>query len=329
MNDLPTFADFEKRLDAFHGSLVHTPIFDRKTSEKPEKDENYTSEIYDPPGYLEIYKNTIKKKISIPLNRTQEPPDRSGTEIEGFSTKSRARLRHTAINAFPDLISQFCMTYHNYWPIDGRELKNQISKFKKRLRRKYSGIAFLYIYEFQTRNAPHVHFFMSIPATVKDRHWLAEAWNDIADPGNQVHLKWHRDRVEKKNGYSSFIPWEMGSGSYLCKYLEKDHQKAVPDGFRKMGRFWGCSRGLVPPPDVVCVSDLDKGFIPESGNLKPSTFIIRSIGRYHEKQNPYMLKFFPRSRFRDRHSYSVLTGAPVFWQLISYLSKSNYNQASP
>jgi hypothetical protein len=43
----------------------------------------------------------------------------------------------------------------------------------------------------------------------------------------------------------------MFTGSYLCKYLDKQHQKAIPEGFRCFGRWWGNSRKLVEDPAVA------------------------------------------------------------------------------
>lgn len=49
----------------------------------------------------------------------------------------------------------------------------------------------------------------------------------------------------------------MGSATYLCKYLDKEAQKAVPEGFVNFGRFWGNSRTLVPAPITVTIEDVD------------------------------------------------------------------------
>ena len=51
------------------------------------------------------------------------PPDRSDSSINSFSEASRRRLRFRALNAFPALISQFGLTYHENWPSDGRICK--------------------------------------------------------------------------------------------------------------------------------------------------------------------------------------------------------------
>jgi len=45
-------------------------------------------------------------------NQSALPPDRSSQALQGFSDKSRARLRHLAENSTRPLISQFGLIYH-------------------------------------------------------------------------------------------------------------------------------------------------------------------------------------------------------------------------
>ena len=72
--------------------------------------------------------------------------------------------------------------------------------------------------EFQTkRQVPHFHFFFSLPATREFQRFLANSWNRITKE-SETHLVWH---LHHKN----FFKWNMGSGSYLTKYLEKEAQK--------------------------------------------------------------------------------------------------------
>ena len=91
------------------------------------------------------------------------PPDRSNSEIQGFSTKSQRRLREAAINSSLPLIFQFCATYAKYWPIDGREAKRQLDNFLKAIRCKFPTVGYLWALEFQTRNAPIFIFSSPFP----------------------------------------------------------------------------------------------------------------------------------------------------------------------
>jgi len=52
------------------------------------------------------------------------------------------------------------------------------------------------------------------------------------------------------------LDWDMKGAGYLRKYMSKEAQKCVPGGFGWVGRFWGCSRGLVPDPVTIEADDL-------------------------------------------------------------------------
>lgn len=83
--------------------------------------------------------------------------------MNGFSDKSRARLRHVAENSALPLISQFSLTYHHEFPDYGRTCKAHLNAFLTFLRRIIPGIGNLWLAEFQRRNAPHFHLFLTIP----------------------------------------------------------------------------------------------------------------------------------------------------------------------
>jgi hypothetical protein len=266
---------------------------------------------------IEVFPASIRVKR--PFNgQKPTPPDRSGSGLQGFSDKSRSRLRFTAANSAHVLRSQFCCTYHDYWPIDGREFKRHLDRFLTAARRAFPFLSYLWVAEFQTRNAPHAHVFLDLPATAENRDILAHIWSRIVDPSDPSLLAFH---CHSKN----MIEWKMGSGSYLCKYLDKQHQKAIPDGFRNFGRWWGNSRGLVPDPDTITPADLQDEFPQvdeETGEIhegNPTAYLVRIVGRYHEKKNS-------RSWFRrTSRSATVLTGAPIFRQALEYLRRTRGN----
>ena len=353
LENLPTFAEFERRLDAFNGTLVSSPISQHFFSEprinrtflkteplkgkpKPQlfneitnkKTDHYQPVSSENKSYFEIYKKTLKKKIPFKGDINLKAPDRKETQIKELSSQSKQRLMFTSVNAFPVLCSQFVATYHNYVPIDGKELKRHLNSFLQRIRYRFPGVGYLWVLEFQGRGVPHFHIFLTIPATDENWKYLGKTWNRIADKTSKDHLKWHSERITKKKGkeYKALIDWSMGSGSYLCKYLYKDYQKEVPAGFRNVGRFWGASRGLVPEPDFIPFDIIDETLNPVNDTL-PSTFVIRQLGRYHEKINPYLRKKFNHSRFKDKISYSITTGSDVFWHLLRYLTGLTYSTA--
>jgi hypothetical protein len=218
------------------------------------------------------------------------------SEISSFTTGSKRRLRWAASNASPSLVSQFGMTYHHSTP-DGYEVKRQLNLFLTLLRKKFPGVGYLWILEFQKRESPHIHLWLTLPVDTPElKYHLAITWHRIAEPESIDHLAC---AFHEKN----FIAWEMGGGSYLCKYLDKDHQKRVPDGFCGIGRFWGASRGLVPPPDVVELSQI----------ANPVSF-VRTLGRHHEK-SLRRSKWKSRAR-RSPCSFRLPNGAKVANRLL-------------
>lgn len=246
--------------------------------------------------------------------KPQTAPDRSGSNINSFSDHSRRRLRFRALNACPALVSQFGLTYHDQWPSDGRLSKAHLNAWLTALRRILPGVGYLWLLEFQKRNAPHYHVFLTVKPDEETRLKLAAAWCRITSPDDSVALRFHQDQ-------RNWVEWDMGSGSYLCKYLDKEAQKFVPLGYVNFGRFWGNSRGLEADPDVVSVEDVDLllDVDHETGVFTGgSSTVIRWLGRLAEKQTCGYSRF----RTRAAHgSYSILQGSTSFNRIINYLQQ--------
>ena len=263
---------------------------------------------------FEVYPRSVRAKRPF-SGETPTPPDRTNSGIQGFSNHSRTRLRFAASNCSDLIRSQFCLTYHEYWPINGKEYKRQLNLFLTRARQAFPFLAYLWVSEFQTRGCPHVHFYSDLPANEENRRILAGIWHKIADPSNEFHRWFHAERPD------AMTPWDMGTGNYLCKYLDKSHQKSIPEGFHSFGRWWGNSRGLVPPPEVVTAEEIVDCFprvneeTGETGDLNPLAFLLRTVGRHHEKISR-------RSWFRHSNKSTLsLTGAVVFNQSLAYLQR--------
>ena len=243
-------------------------------------------------------------------------PDRSNTSISGFSSKSRSRLRFTAINSPQKFISQFGLTYHNEWSTDGRECKKHLDTWLKTVRRIYPDISYLWIMEFQSRNAPHFHVFFDVPPDETNRKKLAEAWCRITSPDDEQALKFH---MHSKN----WIDWDMGSAQYLAKYLDKESQKHIPEGYKNFGRFWGNSRNSKPVPLPMELENLEDLSVvdEETGEIYGgSTTILRWLGRLAEKQT----KGYSQFRKRVAHgSYTMLQGSDAYTQIENYFSQLN------
>jgi len=261
---------------------------------------------------LEIFPVSLRVKRSGCGNPNQEPPTK--TAVNSFSAHSRRRLRFRAVNAFPSLVSQFGLTYHDKWPTDGRTSKAHLNAWLTALRRILPGVGYLWLLEFQRRNAPHYHVFLTVPPDERTRLQLAEAWCRITSPGDPAALRFHQDS-------RNWISWDMGTGSYLCKYLDKEAQKAVPEGYYGFGRFWGNSRGLEPEPVEIPLDDLDGAaqVDQDTGEIYGGqSTVIRWLGRLAEKQTGGYSRF----RTRAPHgSYTILQGAKAYKQIERYFGQ--------
>lgn len=254
-----------------------------------------------------VYHRAVKLVRDFTPKDKPTPPVNRG-EIQSFSDKSRRRLKFAASNAFPSLVSQLALTYHHGTP-DGLTVKRHLHAFLVAMRRKFPGVGYLWILEFQKRGVPHFHLFLTMEHAAAVGVELGMIWNRIAEPDSPQHLRWHT------NG-KNFIPWDMGSGAYLCKYLDKEAQKAVPEGFSGVGRFWGSSRGLVPDPDEITTEDLS-----EVCGAYAVAHMVRTVCKCHESTRR-------RSKWKKRprlaHTSATLpTGATVVRRLLqSYETES-------
>jgi hypothetical protein len=280
------------------GALVTTPISHR-TDKQPQ---------------IHYYRRTIATKHFGTGNKDSVAPDRTATKIQSFSNKSRSRLRFVAANASIPLISQFALTYHEHWPEDGRIVKKHLDAWLKALKRICPKVGYLWILEFQTRNAPHYHVFLSMLPDPDTWAKLAEAWIRITG-GTDDALWWHGPKRGK-----TWIAWDMGTAQYLAKYLDKESQKAVPEGFESVGRFWGNSRNIKPIPLEESLEELDELSVinEETGEFYGGkSAVIRWLGRYAEMQT------HGYSRFRKRagwSSYRILDGMRAYRQIEGYFS---------
>jgi len=121
------------------------------------------SRISETKGFL-LYPRSVKLRGHSARWKDQTPPVRS--EIFQFSENSRRRLRFVALNAWPKLVSQFCLTYHHNFPSDGETVKSHFHRFRSAARKVLGISDYLWILEFQLRGAPHFHLFLFLFSAV-------------------------------------------------------------------------------------------------------------------------------------------------------------------
>jgi hypothetical protein len=247
-------------------------------------------------------------------------------EIDGFSDASRRRLKRVASDARSDLLSQFCLTYHQMDP-DSATAKAHLNSWLTWLRGVLADLGtklkYLWVMEFQKRGVLHYHVFVNIQAApLSELHLkMAKAWTRITKEGSE-HTRFH---ANSKN----WIDWNMGSGSYLCKYLDKQAQKAVPEDFGTTGRFWGASRGLMSSPAVLNpqqmaeMCTLDTHDIPnkvarETHHKDVTATVLRTLARY---QKSVHRRYGRTSKPLTQHVTSswVAGGAAVFNRQLEYM----------
>lgn len=278
--------------------LVTTPI-SQETTSQPE---------------IHWYRKSVSVVHPNTGNTDAQPPDRSLSTIQSFSSKSKSRLRKTAANAAYPLVSQMALTYHNDWPINGRVCKKHLNTFLQFIRDNCSDIGYLWIMEFQTRGCPHFHIFLTIEPDLAIWDKLAAAWVRITG-GTDEALWWHGSKRGR-----NWMLWDMGTAQYLAKYLDKDAQKVIPEGYVNFGRFWGNSRNIKPVPVTAPLEILDELTVvdEETGEFYGGRVtVIRWLGLMAEKQtNGY-------SRFRKRaqhSSYTILDGVRAYQQIEDYFA---------
>lgn len=112
-----------------------------------------------------------------------------------------------------------------------RPCKEHVRAFTAWLSRRK--LAYVWMLEFQERGVPHFHFLI---AGRVDKNELSRRWYEIVSSGDPRHLAAGTGVQGVKD--------PDHAGAYLGSYLTKLGQKTVPEGFEKVGRFWGASRCL-------------------------------------------------------------------------------------
>lgn len=202
----------------------------------------------------------------------REPPKRG--KVKEFSYRSRRRLLFCAFNASCDWRAFVGLTYPAEFPMDGQVLQEHLHHLLVELKRVHGVGHHLWAREFQERGAGHFHalFDEFIP-----KDWLSRRWFEIVGSGDEKHLA-------AGTSIERCINRAEGA-SYMAKvYGAKYEQKEPPAGFVNLGRYWGSSRGLVQPDQVVELTEQEF-----KGMKRVMRHIIekragKRIGFLHDKQ---------------------------------------------
>lgn len=151
--------------------------------------------------------------------------------ISGLSPRSRRRMLLTA-RAMPDPSHMITLTYPARFPGDGVKVKRDLAVFRKWLVR--MGVYFgAWMLEFQARGAPHFHLYFIAPSSLPSDFSavLSRRWFEIVGSGDEKHLR-AGTRFER-------LRCAGAAARYMAKYSAKAEQKLVPEGYERVGRFWG------------------------------------------------------------------------------------------
>lgn len=161
----------------------------------------------------------------------------AGATIKKFSSESARRCLTAFRATAKEFTVELCLTYPPdvHGLIDGRMSKRHLDRFIVAMKRKYPGISYAWVLEFQVRTEnPHYHLLVN---QFVDKDWLSITWFRIVGTGLKKHLD-AGTRVESIRDCDR-------CADYMARYLSKLDQKLVPEWFQNVGRWWGMSRGLL------------------------------------------------------------------------------------
>lgn len=212
----------------------------------------------DPDRYIaavEVYNNGFCKVIRSGYASTMVASRGSRGMIKELSFRSRMKMLETALTSSVEFNSMMTLTYPNRYPLLGAEVKKHLHTFNTMFFRECPSEYFWFL-EFQNRGAPHYHVLSQISDIEDaDRSTMADCWvRSIGLHKDSAYMGvWGRERaIEYKKVYLRHMAKEHyddvreteGAIRYLIKYATKPYQKEVPESYRDVGRFWGCSRGV-------------------------------------------------------------------------------------
>ena len=151
----------------------------------------------------------------------------SRSAVTGFSQASRRRLKF-ALNNITGLDRILTLTIPGDLPMTGTEFKKKWSAMRRFLVRRDLGG--LWVLEFQQSGAPHLHVFLNGYIAQTE---CADAWAKI---------------LGLSSGYGAYI--ERIRNIHAAKrYATKIDSKVAPEGFGKVGRYWGTFGGVKLIPE--------------------------------------------------------------------------------
>lgn len=204
-------------------------------------------------------------------------------KIAKMTNASISRLIVTIQATEVEFSSMLTLTYPRRYPLTGTVVKNDLAYITKWLSTKYT-TPYLWFLEFQKRGAPHAHIMLDVDdisprarlqlalkwtSRIVLSEWFEACYGEEINPDQFVAIEAYKILAVAANPKS----WERirdigGAKKYVTKYAAKAYQKTVPKAFQDVGRFWACSRDVIPKvKHYIDVSDEEvRQFLLERGH---------------------------------------------------------------
>lgn len=231
---------------------------------------------------IAIYKAGCKLIRDNLLQSSPSPTERIGrSKIEFLSTRSLSKLAFTVFNTNVTFRSIVTLTYGVNFPIDGVQTRKDRNKFLTAMKRWFPELSYLWVLEFQERDAPHFHILLDrAVGGQKEREGMARIWSRIAEREDLQYTSLRDLKARMSRGavyavHEHSKAWENirkrdGAKRYIAKYALKPRQKIVPTEYGNCGRFWGASRDVKP---------VRRQTIDVTGNAEAAAFVAKMMGR--------------------------------------------------
>ena len=253
-----------------------------KSTGRNEQEDNYWSRVRGVKS-LEFYNNDVVVNYMILPVKNSTGRKKEDT-VKEFTAKSRKRLAFVASNTSIEFRYMTTLTYPAEFESNGKIVKGHLNTFLTWLRRKNSGVEYLWFLEFQRRGAPHFHVLTDCRLRKNE---VSLEWFLIVGSDDDKHLM-AGTRTEQLRS-------KRGGANYAIKYAKKMVQKTVPEGYSNVGRFWGHSKGVKPVVVIEhelerCTNEMLKDAMSwweykESLDKFPMGTLFNASGDYHKIMN--------------------------------------------
>lgn len=222
--------------------MFHVKQFNHQKGKRrmnSEKSGNVRDFVYVPSVTgLRVFDNgtAVVERFKLPTS-IRNPYPRIRGKVKRLSRRSLERLIFMTTETGVKFKSMLTLTYPEEYPRDGYKVKSDLNRMLIWIKRNL-GADYLWFLEFQARGAPHVHVLLDVYPHSRWR--VAGAWASIVVA--EEEMGWlDVCKVHAHDKQWQAIRHPDGARRYVAKYAAKRDQKAVPEDYSNVGRFWGAS----------------------------------------------------------------------------------------